>query len=185
LTNLLNRGTIDTGGVQMKLDIVIDNLTPCLIERSTGKVFDTQMVKVKLTRSDCKGWHFDWSLPTRNGLDVHTLKIAGNDKFQGLIASKIESANKAVRVDIVESAPHNYGHSGQYEGVGGHLFAFACKRALDNGYDYIYFDVKTNLIEYYEKKLGAEQVGNSHRMIIEGNSFSNLINSYYGGAKNE
>ena len=107
----------------------------------------------------------------------------GDIQLQGLIASRIETSNQAVHVDIVESAPHNYGHNGQYEGVGGHLFAFACKSAFDNGYSYIYFDAKTDLIRYYQEKLGAEQLGRSHRMIIEGESFLNLIQSYYGGAK--
>jgi hypothetical protein len=182
LTKQRNSGIINVGDTRMKIDITIDKITPCLVERTTGKIFNTQMISVKLAKNDYKGWNFDWSIPKRNGFDIHALKIINDDKLQGLIASKIESANKSVHVDIVESAPHNYGSNGQYEGVGGHLFAFACKRALDNDYNYIYFDAKTSLIKYYQEKLGAERIGRSNRMIIEGDSFLKLIKSYYGGA---
>jgi len=89
-----------------------------------------------------------------------------------------------MEIDIIETAPHNFGHYGKFMGVGGHLFAFACKQAYDNGYDYIYFDSKTPLIEYYKKVLGAVQLGSSQRMIIEDEAFANLLNAYYGGGTN-
>lgn len=43
----------------------------------------------------------------------------------------------------------------------------ACKEAIDNGIDFIYFDAKTNLIGYYREKLGAVQIGNSQRLFID------------------
>ena len=165
----------------MNVDIQIDILTFCLIEKSTGQVVDTEMVKIKLKKSTYKGWNFNWSLPKISGYDLYALKIVDNDDIQGLIALRVEADNKAVHVDIVETAPHNIGRHGKYEGVGAHLFAYACKLAKNEGYDYIYFDAKTNLIEYYKDRLGAKQIGDTQRMFVDGDGFEKLIQTYYGG----
>lgn len=47
----------------------------------------------------------------------------------------------------------------KYKGVDARLFAIDCKDAKDNGSDFIYFDSKTRLIDYYAKELGARLVG--------------------------
>ena len=181
LKNQAEGGIITSGRDNMGLSIEINDFTPCLVERATGKILDTEMHQINIKKSDYRGWNFDWSIPKRNGYDVFALKIKNDDIIQGLIAQKIEPSSKAVHVDIVETAPHNFGRNGKYNGVGAHLFAHACKTALDNGYTYIYFDAKTNLIDYYKDKLGAEQLGRSQRMIVEGTAFANLLNAYYGG----
>ena len=96
-----------------------------------------------------------------------------------MVSGKIEQENYAVHLDIMETAPHNYGHNGKYEGVGAHLFAFACKMAEDAGVDLVYFDAKTKLIKYYEQKVGAKHLFD-RRMAIEGLAFKELIEKYYG-----
>ena len=59
-------------------------------------------------------------------------------------------------MDIVETAPHNYSHSGIYEGVGAHLFAIACQVSFDAGCDgFVAFTSKSDLVEYYKEKLNA------------------------------
>lgn len=171
---------IKAGRDKLNVGIMIDKFTPCLIENSTGKIVDTIMIQIKLKKQDYKGYNFDWSIPLRNGYEVYALKIVDDDTIQGLIAQKLESDNKTVHIDIVETAPHNYGSNGKYNGVGAHLFAHACKTAHDNDYSYVYFDAKTDLIDYYKEKLGAEQIGKSQRMLIEGEAFINLIHTYYG-----
>lgn len=81
-------------------------------------------------------------------------------------------------MDIVETAPHNFGHEGRYEGVGGHLFAIACKLSLDAGCDgYVAFTAKTNLIEHYQETLNAK-VLNGQRMFIDENVAKELIEKY-------
>jgi hypothetical protein len=176
---------VSRGNNAMRVDVEVDDFTPCLIEKSTGKIVDTRTVAVDLKKSDYEGWKFDWSIPKKNGYEIHALKTTENEDIQGLIASVIDKANKAVHVDIIESAPHNFGKTGIFDGVGAHLFAYACKQARDEGYDYVYFDAKTKLIEYYKSKLGAMQIGSSQRMLIEGESFEKLIQTYYGGEKHE
>ena len=167
------------------IEIQIDKLTPCLMERANGRIFDTQINKITPAKRNYADWKFDWSIPLKNGYDIYALKIKNDKQIQGMIAIAVENNNKAVYVNLAETAPHNYGRNGKYDGVGGHLFAFACKIAYEQGYDYIYFDAKTELIEYYKDKLGAMQLGKSQRMIIEGKNFIDLLNKYFGGAEDE
>ena len=57
----------------------------------------------------------------------------GDNTVQGRISVKVDGG--VADVEIVETAPHNYGHLGKYEGVGGHLFAVACQISMEAGCD--------------------------------------------------
>ena len=50
--------------------------------------------------------------------------LADDDTVQGRISLRIDGG--VADVAIVETAPHSYGLTGKYQGVGGHLFAIAC-----------------------------------------------------------
>jgi len=52
--------------------------------------------------------------------------------------------DNAVRVYLVESHPKNRGRSGEFEGVGAHLFAIAAKEAKERGFDAVYFTPKNS-----------------------------------------
>ncbi len=136
----------------MNVYIEIDGFTPCLVEKVTGNIVNTKIVKVNLKKSDYKGWYFDWSIPKHNGFDIYALQTVETNTIQGLIASVVDTENRSVHVDIVETAPHNYGKTGKYEGVGAHLFAFACKQAKDVGYDYIYILMQKQILLNIIKK---------------------------------
>ena len=88
-------------------------------------------------------------------------------------------------VDVVESAPWNNKHhknfkSKTYEGVGPHLFAYACKRSFEDEYGgFVHFYAKSGLVEYYKKTLGALQIGNSQKMYIDFTYAERLVNVYY------
>jgi hypothetical protein len=152
------------------IDIVFDEFTPCLIEKSTGKVFDTEFNKVdkeKVTGLRKKGWRFTWTKPFKSGYDVYELRLKGDYEVQGLMAIRPEPGSKAVHIDIVETAPHNFGSSGIYKGVGAHLFAIAVKISFEQGFDgYVYFTAKSDLIEYYEAELGAILVNARLRIMV-------------------
>lgn len=78
-------------------------------------------------------------------------------------------------VDIVESAPHNYGKNGKYKGVGGHLFAIACQCSLEAGCDgFVAFTAKSDLVDYYMKTLNA-QIVRGNRMYIDEDAANILI----------
>jgi len=154
-------GSSKTEVSRMKLDILIDKLTPCLIEVSTGKVFQTTFSIA--SESDIsglkeKGWLFDWTDEALQKTNIYKLLLKGDDVIQGLVSAEV--VRGAVYVHLVESAPHNRGISKQYEGVGGHLFAIAIKLSFVNGFDgYIFFDAKNlELVKHYSDMLGATRI---------------------------
>lgn len=90
--------------------------------------------------------------------------------------------SNAVYVKIAESAPHNFGTSKEYIGVGGHLFAIAVQRSYELGYGgFVYMDAKnTKLVKHYAERLGAIHIGHPHpyRMIIDEMAAYKLIRTY-------
>ena len=106
----------------MEVDILIDKLTDCLVERSTGEQVETEY--------------------------------------------------------RLRTAPHNYGHLGKYEGVGGHLFAIACQISLEAGCDgVVAFTSKTSLVEYYKQALNAIEIAD-RRLVIFEDAAKILLNKY-------
>ena len=102
--------------------------------------------------------------------------MAGDDTVQGRIALKIEGG--VANIDIVESAPHNYGHVGKYIGVGGHLFAIACQCSLEAGYNgVVAFTSKSDLVEYYKKELDAVEIM-PRRLVIFEDAAEILLDKY-------
>lgn len=164
----------------MKIDIIIDKLTNCLNERISGKVVNTNYKKrnSKVSRTETKNWKFDWTIADKDDYDVYELFVDGSDIVQGRIALKIDGG--VADVKLVESAPHNFGNKGKYEGVGGHLFAIACKISLEAGCDgVVAFTSKTGLINYYQEKIGAE-VFQGQRMIIWEVNANKLMEQCFG-----
>lgn len=168
----------------MEIDIKIDNITNCLINKFDGREYDTEYRVANITEDmakdlKSKGWSFDWFIPQKNGYTVYTLHLKGNAEIQGMVALKHISDQLYTHVDIVESAPHNIGKSGLYVGVGAHLFAIACKESWDNGNEgYIQFTVKNGLIEHYKEVLHAQSI-DWHTMYIDSYGAMYLINKYF------
>jgi hypothetical protein len=166
--------------MKQDIDIVIDGITPCLIERLSGEKFDTIALQVHPKQGDFKGWKFNWFTPEQEGSVVYALMIDdGDEEVQGLIAFHVEPKSGFLFGDLLESNPANVGHEGIYAGVGAHLTALACKHALDLGFDTYFFIAKTELVEHYKKALGAKQIGDTQRMYINGIAFHELIDKYY------
>lgn len=124
----------------MEIDILIDNLTNCLVCAETGEECNTEyrLVARTITKQDAaelkaQGWRFDWSIPHQNGYEVYELLLESSDEVQGMVALKHIRNQYYTHVDIVEAAPNNVGSSGKYKGVGAHLFAIACKLSWDAG----------------------------------------------------
>ena len=119
-----------------------------------------------IRKKDFLGWKFDWAITQRNGYHVYELFVNGDNTVQGRVSLKIGGG--VANVDIVETAPHNYGHTGKYLGVGGHLFAIACQVSLENGCDgVVAFDSKSDLVEYYKKELNAVEIYPRRMVIFE------------------
>jgi len=165
------------------IDIEIDKLTNSLENVITGDSFPTDIVITEMNdfKSVTKkgGWLFDWrnefKKPDR---DVYKLNIVNNQTvIQGLISISVKTDH--VYMHLIESAPFNKGKDKVYAGVPGNLVAFACKLSFQRGFEgYLSFLSKTNLINHYEKTLGATHVG-GNLMIINTISALRLINKYF------
>ena len=80
---------------------------------------------------------------------------------------------------LIESAPFNKGKNKVYAGVPGNLVAFACKLSFQRGFEgYLSFLSKTNLIDHYEKTLGAIHAG-GQLMVINTTAALRLTNKYF------
>ncbi len=178
-------GIIQTGRDAMGIDIEIDRFTPCLIEKSTGRIVNTEYhraVKPELVGLQRKGWNFNWNSPDLKKSEIYKLTLQNDKTIQGLIAVTDFPRDKALYVNIAESAPHNLGSKKQYEGVGGHLFALAAKESIDRGYGgFLFLDAKNEeLVKYYLKKFGAMFIGMPHkyRLAIDEVAAQKLLEKY-------
>lgn len=175
-----------------RIGIGVYGMTSCLQKSANGELVDTTFRKISPTKNTCRGWEFDWTKPERDGYSVYALRVKGDRLIQGMIAMKDDPGNYAIKIDIVEAAPQNNPHNPSnisgakpYNGVGGHLFAEACRQSFEKGYGgFVHFVAKTNLISYYARVLGAELINPRDRiMAIDGPAALALVQQYYGGGK--
>lgn len=167
----------------IELDFVIDKLTNSIQNTITGDAFRT--VVTRFTKKDLQnvtkknGWNFNWRKELNNDcLEVYKLSIEENTAvIQGIVSFSVESDH--IYMNLLESAPFNIGANKVYEGVAGNLVAFVCKTSFQRGYEgFVAFTSKTQLIEHYEKSLGAYHFG-GHRMIIPTHSAKKLVEKYF------
>ena len=162
------------------IEIEIDRLTNSIVNAVTGDVFDTEVLIASLAdiKKNKKGWNFDWIKESFKS-EVFKLVIVGNRNIiQGFVA--MQDNKDHIYMPLIESAPFNIGNNKMYEGVPGNLVAFVCKASLEKGYGgFVSFHAKTELIEHYQKTLGAKRFGNGLLMILDEKAAKNLIERYF------
>lgn len=165
------------------IEIEIDKLTNSIENVITGDSFKTDVSLID--RNDLKsitkkkGWQFHWkSEYMQPDRDLYKLTIEGNPSvIQGLIS--VTEREDHIYLHLIESAPFNLGRNKVYLGVPGNLVAFVCRISFHRGSEgYVSFTAKTQLIEHYEKTLGAINVG-GHLMIINTDAALRLIDKYF------
>ena len=163
----------------MEVDIFIDAFSHCLIDNETGKEVKTyyKICDKKISRIK-NGWKFDWNKQQKDSKSaIYELFTEKDNELQGRISFRLEDG--FIFVELVETAPHNYGSKGKYSGVGAHLFAIACKESFSNGFEgNVSFVAKTRLIEHYQKTLGATLIS-SQVMIINQTAAYKLVHNYF------
>lgn len=169
--------------VKLKMNLLIDKITPCLEDTMTGALVPTVYEKAtKIDLSELKGWNFNWLDKDLAKSDIYKLRISGNASIQGLIAITDFNRSMAIYVKIAESAPHNLGKEKKYSGVGGHLFAIAAKISLEKGYGgFLFLDAKNmELVDHYRETLGAVLLGRPHpfRMLVDEENAMKLLDTY-------
>jgi len=161
------------------IDIEIDKLTNSIENVITGEVFETEFNEVSKKEIKKKDWLFDWHKELRESeRKVYKMTTVENkDIIQGLISLRVREG--FIFVDLVENAKFNRGKEKIYLGVGGNLFAFACKMSKDVGFGgFVGFEAKTALMFYYHRTLGAQK-GLGQRMFIDEVASEKLINQYF------
>jgi len=162
---------------------IIDRLTTSILNTISGDSFQTEVIL--LSKSDLKditkknGWNFDWKSEFNDiKKEVYKLTIEHNPNIiQGLLSITIEADH--IYMNLLESSPFNTGKNKLYEGVAGNLVVYACKLSFQKGFGgFVAFTAKTQLIEHYEKTLGAFHFKNQ-RMIIETNASKFLVEKYF------
>lgn len=142
----------------------IDELTPCLRNKETGELYDTEVVRLKrksfLEKFNKRtGWYINWS-NFSNDVEIYALVLKGTLDIQGLIAVSYDHEAKAVYINWACTAPHNnvwqYGTQ-KFAGVGGHLFAIAGALSEKYGYDgFVYGEaMDQDLYSYYIEQFNA------------------------------
>ena len=175
-------GIINNRG-ENNLNVTIDKFTPCLENAKTGELVATSYTLIDTAElKKLRGWKFDWTHPSLNGAEIYKLTLKDGDEIQGLVALTEFDKDRAVYVNIAESAPENIGQNKQYNGVGGHLFAIAARRSVDLGYGgFMFMDAKNlELVEHYQKTLGATLLGRPHpyRMFVDEDAAKKLLEVY-------
>jgi len=169
--------------ISQYIDIEIDKLTSSLENVITGDSFPTDIIVMDLndfksvTKKD--GWLFNWKEEfKRPDRDVYKLTIVNNQNvIQGLVSLSVKPDH--VFMHLIESAPFNRGKRKVYAGVPGNLVAFACKLSFQRGFEgYLSFLSKTNLMDHYEKTLGATNAG-GQLMVINTAAALRLTNKYF------
>ena len=173
------------------INIFIDELTNCLEVRQTGELVDTyykerkkKFTEKEISTMHTEGWsqNFNWKSVQDEGYQVYELRTKKDDKIQGYIALKHYKKDSYTFVKLVESAPWNIGRQGVYKGVGGHLFAIACKESWDNGNEgCVVFESKTDLVKHYIHTLSAV-IMNSRipvKLLLDTRAAANLIKKYF------
>jgi hypothetical protein len=165
--------------IKKEVSVEIDRLTNSIVNIISREVFETAFGKVSKKELKKKDWLFDWNVELKDREnEVYKMTTVENKNIiQGLIS--ISTKNDFIFVNLVESAKFNKGKEKIYEGVGGNLFAFACKISKDLGFGgCISFVSKTSLMEYYNTSLGAIRTIGQRMAILETEAEA-LIDRYF------
>ena len=127
------------------------------------------------------GWNFNWRQLSKdeNGQTFVLRTLNSPDQIEGALQLKFEY--NMLIMDALELAPHYIGQRNKrYDYVAGCLIAFACRESFkieDNYKGFLTFVSKTNLIEWYVRKYGAE-LALGQRMFINWENGERLIEKY-------
>ena len=153
------------------INVIIDEFTPCLKDAKTGELVQTEVIRIKrksfLRKYNKKnGWYTNWAdLVDEN--EIYALVVEGSVDIQGLVALHADSDMQAMYIAWMCTSPENnklITDDIKYFGVGGHLFAIAAKKSIDNGFDGSMhgFAANKELLDHYTKVFGGEVIGILH-----------------------
>ena len=153
------------------INVWIDELTPCLKDAATGELIPTEVIQIVrksfLSKyNESNGWYVNWS-KLLNDNEVYALVIKGTVDIQGMIAIQKDDESKAIYASWMVVSPFNNKQLTIHPrvlGVGGHLFAIACDKSVEYGYDgFVYgFAANKDLLDHYVEAFNAMPIGIRH-----------------------
>lgn len=151
-----------------------------ILDKINGKLIKSEIVPIDKRKIPLKkdGWNFNWRQLSKeeNGQTFFLRTINSPNQVEGALQLKFEY--DMLVMDALELAPQNIGQKNKrYDYVAGCLIAFACRESFKIEGDYkgfLTFVSKTNLIEWYAKKYGAE-LALGQRMFIDWEKGEKLI----------
>ncbi len=155
------------------INVIIDKLTPCLIDSSTGDIVQTEVIRLRRKSflkkySKRNGWYVNWSELSDDN-EIYALVVEGTVDIQGLVALKEVKDYGAILVSWMVAAPINNKQiledaEPKYLGIGGHLFAIAAQRSVELGYDGVITGNAANLTlaKHYCEVFNADLLGILH-----------------------
>lgn len=156
-------------------------LPAAILQTTTEEVFDA--VVTEANDADLRGknprnkWNFSWKTAAETAT-VYKIHTRHNPKVVlGLIA--LEDKGDSFYIALLENSPLNVGSGKIYDGVAGGLLAFACKLALDAGYDgAVWLVSKTELVEHYRSTYRFEVIASGVLALNTANA-NWLVHTYY------
>ena len=160
-----------------------------ILDKINGKLIKSEIVPIDKGKIPLKkdGWNFNWRQLSKekNGQTFFLRTINSPNQVEGALQLKFEY--DMLVMGALELAPQNIGQKNKrYDYVAGCLIAFACRESFKIEGDYkgfLTFVSKTNLIEWYAKKYGAE-LALGQRMFIDWENGEKLIEKYLCRTKN-
>lgn len=154
-----------------------------ILDKINRKLVESEIVPIDIKSVPLKkdGWSFNWRQLSKDkiGQTFILRTLNSPDKIEGALQLKFEF--DMLVMDVLELAPHNIGQKNKrYDYVAGCLIAFACRESfkIEGNYKgFLTFVSKTNLIEWYAKKYGAE-LALGQRMFIDWENGEKLIERY-------
>jgi len=155
-----------------------------LIDTETGKKLDASIEKlIKSAIKKLKGnkkFTFDWSLEIEN--NVYKISLLEEEEILGLISLIDYPEEFRLHINLIESSKAYRGKKKSLDNIPGCLIAFTCQLSFESGYEgFVSLVPKTELIKYYNKKYGFEQVGNQMAVYYE--IANSIIEKYLGNEK--
>jgi len=155
-----------------------------LLETQTGKAVSALILEAEKEDIPLKkdGWNFTWKdlYKDKNAVFYKLVLEAAPNMVEGIIMISIKN-EEMVYLNNIELAPHNIGSKKRYDYVAGCLTAYGCMYAHEHGkgnyHGYACFDSKTELINHYRDKYGAEQTM-GQRMYYSPNTGLKLVKKY-------
>ena len=153
---------------------ILDILNNKLVE---AEIVSTEKNDIPLKKD---AWNFNWRQLTKNdNSQSYVLKLIYYEKsVEGALLLKTEE--EMLIMDVLEVAPHNFGNAKRYDYVAGCLIAYACRESfkIEGNYKgFLTFISKTNLINWYSEKYGAE-LAHGQRMFIDWENGEKLVEKY-------